>query len=175
MPSTQEKRIAREIEEMGKSCILIFNKWDKVHGFRMEHALRAVREEVPFLAHCPTMCLSALSGRNVDKILPEVRRVFAERFQRITTGTLNHFIERCVQKYHPPMLTGKRLRIYYMTQVEVAPPKFVFFVNRPDLMAPSYLQYLVNQFRESYRFSGCPLIFDLRGKKQPELPQVTPE
>ena len=165
--TTQEKRIASDIENLGKSCILIFNKWDLVHGIRMEHALRAIREAVPFLAHCPTLFLSALQGRNVDKILPTVREVYKERFQRIGTGALNQFIERCVQKVHPPMLTGKRLRIYYMTQVQVAPPKFVFFVNRADLMAPSYLQYLINQFRVTYSFSGCPLFFDLRGKGLP--------
>ena len=64
------------------------------------------------------------------------------------------------------MLTGKRLRIYYMTQVEIAPPKFVFFVNRPNLMTPHYVKYLINQFRETFRFSGCPLVFELRGKKE---------
>jgi GTPase len=164
--TAQEKRIASDIESLGKSCILIFNKWDLVHGFRMETVLRAVREQVPFLAHCPTLFLSALKGRNTQKIFPLLCEVYADRSRRITTGALNQFIERCIQKYHPPMLTGKRLRIYYMTQVEVAPPKFVFFVNRPKLMTPHYVKYLVNQFRETFRFSGCPLVFELRGKKE---------
>jgi GTP-binding protein len=164
--TTQEKRIASDIESLGKSCILIFNKWDLVHGFRMEHVLRAVREEIPFLAHCPTLFLSALKGRNTQKIFPLLHEVYSDRSQRISTGALNKFIERCIQKYHPPMLTGKRLRIYYMTQVEIAPPKFVFFVNRPNLMTPHYVKYLINQFRETFRFSGCPLVFTLRGKKE---------
>jgi len=175
--TAQEKRIASDIESSGKSCILIFNKWDLVHGFRMEHVLKAVREEVPFLAHCPTLFLSALKGRNTQKIFPLVRDVYADRSQRISTGALNKFIERCVQKYHPPMLTGKRLRIYYMTQVEICPPKFVFFVNRPNLMTPHYVKYLINQFRETFRFLGCPLVFDLRGKKEDpdasDIPQLT--
>lgn len=164
--TAQEKRIASDIEMLGKSCILIFNKWDLVQGFRMEHVLRAVHAEVPFLTHCPALFLSALTKRNTPKIFPAVRQVFADRSQRITTGILNKFIEKCVQKYHPPMLTGKRLRIYYMTQVQIAPPKFVFFVNRPELMTPPYLKYLTNQFREAFRFSGCPLFFDLRGKSE---------
>jgi len=172
--TTQEKRIASEIESLGKSCLLIFNKWDLVHGFRMEHVLRAVREEVPFLAHCPTLFLSALNGRNTQKIFPLLREVYADRSQRITTGALNKFIERCIQKYHPPMLTGKRLRIYYMTQVETAPPKFVFFVNRPNLMTPHYNKYLINQFRDTFRFSGCPLFFELRGKKTEQTLESTP-
>ncbi|MBF8263109.1 MAG: engA [Parachlamydiales bacterium] len=164
--TTQEKHIASDIEELGKSCVLIFNKWDLVEGFRMEHVLRAVREQVPFLAHCPALFLSAFQGRNTEKILPSVREVYTDRYQRITTGILNKFIEKCVQKYHPPMITGKRLRIYYMTQVQIAPPRFVFFVNRPELMTPHYLKYLTNQFREAFRFSGCPLFFDMRGKRE---------
>ena len=161
----QEKRIASQIEELGKSCILIFNKWDLMQGVRMEHAFLTIREAVPFLAHCPALFISAEQGRNVEKVLGQIREVYANRTQRITTGELNSFIERCVQKLHPPMLTGKRLRIYYMAQVEVAPPKFVFFVNRPILMTDAYKKYLINQFRETYRFSGTPLFFELRGKK----------
>jgi GTPase len=163
--TTQEKRIAGEIEELGKSCILIFNKWDLVKGVRMEHALRDIKVAIPFLAHCPALFLSASTGRNIEKIFPILRDVYANRFQRISTGVLNKFVEKCVQKHHPPMLNGKRLRIYYMTQVQAGPPKFVFFVNRPTLMAGGYKKYLINQFRESYLFSGCPLVFALRGKE----------
>jgi GTPase len=160
----QEKRIASAIEALGKSCILLFNKWDLVHGVRMEHLLLATREAVPFLAHCPALFLSAEIGRNVDKVLPLIREVHEERARRIPTGELNAFMERAVQEVHPPMLTGKRLRIYYMVQVQVAPPKFVFFVNRASLMTDSYKKYLINQFRNTYRFLGTPLCFELRNK-----------
>jgi GTP-binding protein len=131
----------------------------------MEHAFLTIREEVPFLAHCPALFISAEQGRNVGKILGLVKEVYANRYKRIGTGELNGFIERCVQKLHPPMLTGKRLRIYYMAQVEVAPPKFVFFVNRPFLMTEAYKKYLINQFRDLYQFLGSPIFFELRGKK----------
>lgn len=173
--TSQEKRIASDIEALGKSCILLFNKWDLVHGFQMEHVLRAVRETIPFLAHCPALFLSALNGRNTQKIFALLQEVYNDRQQRITTGALNQFIERCVQKYHPPMLTGKRLRIYYMTQVQIAPPKFVFFVNRPDLLTPQYSKYLINQFRETFRFSGSPILFDLKGKKESQDSETVPE
>ncbi len=165
--TTQEKRIASEIEAKGKSCVLLFNKWDLMKNFKMEHALRGVREEIPFLNHCPTLFLSALKGRNLEKIFPAVNEVFAERKKRITTGSLNKFIEGCVQKYHPPLIIGKRLRIYYMTQVEINPPKFVLFVNNPTLMTEAYRKYLINQFREAFGFSGCPLTLELRGKAPP--------
>jgi GTP-binding protein len=162
--TTQEKRIASEIEARGKSCILLFNKWDLIKNFRMEHALRGVREEIPFLNHCPTVFISAIQERNLDQIFPAIEKVYAERFKRIGTGGLNKFIEGCLQKYHPPLIIGKRLRIYYMTQVTVDPPKFVLFVNNPTLMTDSYQKYLINQFREVYGFSGTPLQLELRGK-----------
>ncbi len=162
--TTQEKRIAAEIEAKGKSCILLFNKWDLVQNLRMEHAMRGVREAAPFLAHCPTVFMSALAGRNLEKILPLVNQVYAARFERIGTGALNTFVERCLQKYHPPMIMGKRLRIYYLTQVETNPPRFVLFVNKPDLMLDTYKKYLINNLREAFPFTGCPLIFELRGK-----------
>jgi GTP-binding protein len=86
--------------------------------------------------------------------------------QRIGTGQLNKFIEQVFQKYHPPMLQGKRLRVYYMTQVQTAPPRFVMFVNGPELMLESYKKYMINQFRETYGFTGVPIVFELRGKGQ---------
>jgi GTP-binding protein len=165
--TTQEKRIASEIEEKGKSCILLFNKWDLVKNFRMEHALKGVREEIPFVNHCPTLFISALKEKNLERIFPLVKEVYEERLKRITTGMLNKFIEGCLHKYHPPLMTGKRLRIYYMTQVEINPPKFVLFVNNTALLTDTYKKYILNQFRLSYKFSGCPLTLELRGKEPP--------
>lgn len=163
--TAQERRIAAEIEEQGKSCILLFNKWDLIQNLRMEHALRGVREAAPFLAHCPTLFVEALTKRNLDKIFPMIREVYQQRFLRLTTGTLNKFIESCLQKYHPPLIWGKRLRIYYLTQAEINPPKFVLFVNKPDLMTDTYKKFLINQLRDAFPFTGCPLLFELRGKR----------
>ncbi|NGX41965.1 MAG: GTPase Der [Chlamydiae bacterium] len=163
--TTQEKRIARMIERTGKGCILLFNKWDLVKGFRMEHCLRNVEEEVPFLKHCPKIIISAKTGRHVEKIFPLIQETHASSLQRIATPALNKFIETAMQKTHPPMVRGKRLRVYYMAQIGVQPPKFVMFINHPDLMADSYQKYLYNQFRETYRFTGVPVLFQLRGKK----------
>ncbi len=165
--TTQEKRIASDIEEQGKSCILVFNKWDLIKNFRMEHALKGIREEMPFLRHCPALFISAKKQRNLNQIFPVVKEVYAERQKRITTGQLNKFIEGCLQKYHPPLMIGKRLRIYYMTQVEINPPKFVLFVNNPTLMTETYKKYIINHFREVYGFKGCPLTLELRGKEPP--------
>ncbi len=163
--TTQEKRIAHEIEELGKGCILIFNKWDLVKGYRMEHCLKSVQIDVPFLSHCPTVFSSAVTGRRLENFFKDVVAVHEQQNRRITTGQLNKFIEKVVQKYHPPMIDGKRMRIYYMAQVDVQPPRFVMFVNNPTLMVDSYKKYMINQFRETYGFSGSPIKFFLKGRK----------
>lgn len=163
--TTQEKKIANMIEEAGKGCILLFNKWDLVKGFRMEHCLRGIEEQVPFLAHCPKLFISAQTGRNVDKIFGVIQEVSENSKKRITTHQLNNFLEQAMQKNHPPMITGKRLRIYYMAQVGIEPPVFVLFVNYPKLMTEAYKKYLYNQFRENYGFLGVPIRLYLKGKK----------
>jgi GTP-binding protein len=160
-----DKQIAHAIEEQGKGCILLFNKWDLVKGFRMEHYLKGIEQENPFLHHCPKLFISALTGRNVEKIFPLVQQVRNASLQRITTGQLNKFISLSMQKVHPPMIQGKRLRIYYMAQVDNQPPTFVLFVNYPNLMLDTYKKYLINQFRKTYHFTGVPLVFRLRGKQ----------
>lgn len=162
--TVQEKKIANMIEEAGKGCILLFNKWDLVKGFRMEHCLKGIEDEVGFLKHCPKVFLSAKTGRNVDKIFPLIKQVDEDSKKRISTHQLNKFIENCLQRNHPPMLMGKRLRIYYMAQVEEQPPRFILFVNYPNLMVESYKKYIYNQFREEYGFMGVPILMHLKGK-----------
>ncbi|MBS0620239.1 MAG: ribosome biogenesis GTPase Der [Verrucomicrobia bacterium] len=174
----QEKRIAREIEEQGKGCILLFNKWDLVKGFRMEHCKKSFEIDIPFLTHCPMLFVSGKTGRNLEGLFKTVQEVDTQQKRRITTGQLNKFVERAVQKCHPPMIDGKRLRIFYLAQVDVHPPRFVLFVNKPELMVDSYKKYLINQFRETYGFIGSPIQFFLKGrnteKKSDSVPDTAP-
>jgi GTP-binding protein len=135
----------------------------------MEHCLKSIEDEVPFLKHCPKIFMSAKTGRNVESIFDEVKKVYADSKKRITTHQLNKFIGLCLQKNHPPMLNGKRLRIYYMAQVDIQPPKFVLFVNFPNLMVESYRKYIYNQFRDAYSFAGLPLRIFLKGKTKKNL------
>lgn len=167
----QDKKIANTIEDAGKGCIIVFNKWDLVKGFRMEHCLKDIDEEVTFLRHCPKLFMSATSGRNVEKLFEIIKDVQKESLKRITTHQLNKFLESSVMKNHPPMIMGKRLRIYYMAQVGVQPPKFILFVNHPNLMTETYKKYLYNQFRETYGFVGVPLSLHLKGKKRSKAEQ----
>ena len=162
----EEKKIAQRIEEEGKGLILIFNKWDLTKGFRMEHCLKELESEIPFLKHCPKLFISALTKRNIDQIFPTVDLVFEAYGKRVTTGILNKFLITCMQKYHPPMIGGKRLRVYYMAQIDVRPPKFVLFVNNPNLMDDTYKKYITNSMRAEFPFDGVPFVISLRAKKQ---------
>ncbi len=168
----QEKRLIMNIERSGKGCVVLLNKWDLVQGFRMEHCLAAMEKESPFIAHCPTLVVSAKMGRNIEQLFPAIAEVETSRTRRITTPQLNKFLERVMQINHPPMISGKRLRIYYMTQVATSPPLFVLFVNSPDLLPVVYKRYLLNQFREHFQFSGVPLNIELRGKEKGANPYV---
>lgn len=168
----QDKRIANEIEETGKGCVILFNKWDLVKGYRMEHCLKAIQITSPFLANVPTLFISALNDRNLDKIFPEVEKVLTATHTRLSTHQLNKFLERAMQLTHPTMLKGRRLRVYYMTQVGTFPPRFILFVNHPSLMEESYKKYLMNQLRVTFGFPGVPLRFHLKGKKERELQEA---
>lgn len=165
--TAQDKKIACQIEAEGKGCVLVFNKWDKIKGVRMEHCEKQVRDEASFLNHCPILFTSALTSRNVDELFKVVAHVHEQMHSRVTTGQLNKFVERTTQLYHPPMLQGgRRLRIYYLTQVATNPPRFVLFINNPQLMLASYKRYLLNAFRKAYAFTGCPVRIDLKRRKQ---------
>lgn len=168
--TTQEKRILTEIEKAQKGCIILLNKWDLVKGARMEHCEKALIQSASFLSFCPLIFGSAKEGRNLHKIFEVAEEVYKERNKRISTAGLNNFLERAMQLNHPPMIQGKRLRVYYMTQVEVSPPKFVLFINYKDRMTASYLRYLENEFRKYYPFKGIPLAFHLKKRKEKEIP-----
>lgn len=172
--TTQEKRIAESIEEEGKGCILFVNKWDQIKGFRMEHCLQEIRNQSPFLNHCPVIFGSALEGRNVMSLFETIKEVHTAFETRVTTGKLNQFVEEAMQRAHPAMIGGKRMKIYYMTQVSVKPPHFVIVLNDPKLMQESYLKFLTNQFRKLYPFPGVPLSFKLKKRAVKKRPEFLP-
>lgn len=162
--TAQEKGIITKIESLGKGLVLFFNKWDLVSGYRMEHCEQALKIFAPFTQYCPMIFGSAKTGRNVPNIFKAIFTVEQMMKLRISTGQLNKFIDLTMQKVHPPMIQGKRLRIYYMTQVDTTPPKFVLFVNYPERMTTAYKRYLINEFRAAYQFTGVPLFFSLKSK-----------
>ena len=169
--TSEEKKMARMIEEMGKGCIIALNKWDLVKHFRMEHVMKGLELEIPFLAHCPKIIISAKTGRNLPRLFPLFDTVLASLSQRIPTHKLNKALMGWMQQYHAPMIHGRRLRIYYMAQIDVRPPQFVLFVNSPLLMDASYKRYITNQLRSTFAFEGVPFILTLRGKESKARPQ----
>lgn len=168
--TTQDKKIAALIHEERKGCIILVNKWDLVKGFRMEHCIRAIREECHFADHYPIIFGSAKTGRNIDSLFNEIDSVLENHKRKISTSALNKFVEKSMQKYHPPMIRGKRLRIYYLTQKDVSPPRFILFINHKDLISKSYLRYLTNQMRESFDLKGVSLVLEMRDKSNFENP-----
>ncbi len=162
----QEKRIISQIEKSGKGMIVLVNKWDLMKDVRMEHYKKALYQEVSFLEHFPLLFLSAKTGKNLEKVFPLLLKVYENCMREIPTPQLNKFIEKSMQRTHPPMIRGKRLRIYYMTQIKKAPPTFALFINYPDLITGAYKRYLLNQFRKTYDFEGVPTPFILKPKKK---------
>lgn len=169
----QDKRLLQHIEDQGKGCLILINKWDLVEGIRMEHALTGLELETPFVASCPKLIISAKTKRNLDKIFPMVEEILNYTKERISTGDLNKFIEKTIQRQHPPMIMGKRLRIYYMTQVSSRPPTFVLFINNKDLIHPTYMKFVVNQLREQYKLTGLPIRLIPRPRTQKNMPFET--
>jgi GTPase len=116
------------------------------------------------LAHCPRLCISAKTGRNVDALFPLIDTVNESMARRIPTHKLNKALMEWMQRTHPTMVGGKRLRIYYMAQVDTHPPRFVLFVNTTKLLDEPYRRYLINQLRKDFRFEGVPFVLSLKGK-----------
>jgi GTP-binding protein len=164
----QDARIAGYAYEKGRAVILLLNKWDlipkdpKVH----ERYMDLVRRGLKYLDHAPILTISALKGKRVPKIFDLIDDIYAKYRKRIPTAHLNKFLEGVLQE-HPPGMhrTTKRIRIYYLTQVRVAPPTFTFFCNYPESIHFSYQRYLENRIRESFDFHGAPLKLLFRKRK----------
>ena len=154
------------MHEEGKSSIIIVNKWDLIEKQTntMEKMRKQVLSDLSFMDYSPVHFISAKTGQRTQKILDMVKANYAEATKRIPTGLLNDALGDATAAIQPPSDKGRRLRIYYMTQVGVKPPHFVLFVNDPELMHFSYLRYLENYLRKTFGFSGTPIKFSLRAR-----------
>jgi GTP-binding protein len=163
----QDKKIAGYIEESGKGVIILINKWDLAVNVKNRWKVfeESTRAELSFLTFAPLLFVSALTGEGLEKILAEVEYVNNEQNKNISTGNLNSWLSE-VTYLNPPKAAEKGgLRFYYVTQVAVKPPAFVFFVNNPKLVHFSYKRYLERQLREAYGFEGTPIRLIFRGRK----------
>ncbi len=164
----QDKKIVGYAHEAGKGIILVVNKWDLVvkDDKTMHQYDRKIREEMGFLHYAPILYISALTGQRVHKILEIVAFVAEQQNMRIPTARLNEVITEALAMTPPPTDKGKRLKVLYVTQVGVKPPKFVLFVNEPELMHFSYLRYLENQLRTNFGFEGTTIWLMVRKREK---------
>jgi GTP-binding protein len=136
---------------------------------RRQRFLAEVRDRFRFLPFAPILTLSAMTGKNVSKIIPAVREIFDQYNQRITTGVVNRALEQAVSRHEPPQSGTQRLKLYYATQASIRPPTFVIFCNRPELVHFSYERFLTNQFREAFGLNVVPVRILFRARKRREL------
>ena len=167
----QDKKIAGYAHESGKGVIIVVNKWDVFPDKDDKSTLRFtedLRDEIGFLQYAPVLYTSALTGQRIHRITELVKYVADQQSMRIQTSVLNELIRDAVSVNPPPSHRGKQLKIFFMTQADIQPPKFIIFVNDPELMHFSYLRFLENRLRESFGFEGTPLKLIVRGRKEEE-------
>ncbi len=166
----QDTKVAGYAHEQGKACIFAVNKWDIVDkdNKTVKQFTDRIRETFAFMSYAKIVFISAKTGQRINKLLEEIKLVNEQHKRRITTGMLNDVINEATHKQQPPSDKGRRLKIYYGTQVSTAPPTFVIFANSKDLFHYSYLRFMENQIRENFGFEGTPinLIVREKGEKQ---------
>lgn len=189
--TAQDTHIAGYVNEAAKGIVVVVNKWDIIKERRRELAaledpdlpatrgeaqlgaqevldaeayMRIVRERLKFVPYAPVIFAAAKTRYHVGDILDEALKIYAERQVHIPTARLNEVIREAVQRHHPPAVQGNPLRIFYVTQAEVSPPTFVFFVNDPSLLHFSYQRYLENKLREAFGFEGTAIRMQFRAR-----------
>lgn len=164
----QDAKIAGIAHERGKGVIIVVNKWDAIekNDKTMREYENKIRQILSFMPYAEIMYVSALTGQRLNKLYERIDMVIANQTMRIATGVLNEILMEAVAMQQPPSDKGKRLKLYYMTQVSVKPPTFVIFVNDKQLMHFSYTRYLENKIREAFGFRGTALKFFIRERKE---------
>jgi len=157
----QDTKIAGYAHEQGKASIIVVNKWDliKKETGTLEEYRKVVQEGLGFMTYAPVLFISAKTGQRVNNAYELIKFVADQAAFRISTGMLNDLVNEATAMVQPPSDKGKRLKIYYMTQIGVKPPTFVVFVNDLDLFHYSYERYLENQLRKNFGFEGTPIKF----------------
>ena len=165
----QDQRLAGRIEEQGRACLIIVNKWDLIskNSSTIYSFEKQFRSKLYFLSWSNMLFISALSGKRVNDIFGHAKNAINQHRRRVTTSVVNEVIKEAVTWKSPPTKrSGKQGRIYYGTQVRNQPPTFTLFVNDPKLFGSTYRRYIEKQFRINLGFDGTPLIFLWRGKQK---------
>ena len=164
----QDAKIAGIAHERGKGVIVVVNKWDAIekNDKTIYEYTKQIKNTLSYMPYAEYIFISAATGLRVNKLYELIDMVRENQNLRVATGVLNEILSEAVALQQPPSDKGKRLKIYYMTQVSVKPPTFVVFVNDKELMHFSYTRYLENKVREAFGFRGTSLKFIIRERKE---------
>ena len=162
----QDEKIAGIAHEAGKACIIVVNKWDSIE--KDNNTTNAfndrIRTALAYMPYAPIVYVSALTGQRIHTLFDHIRYVHNQANTRISTGMLNDVLAEATMRTQPPSDKGRRLKIYYMTQISVAPPTFVLFCNNVELFHYSYQRYIENCLRQTFGFQGTPIRLIIRQK-----------
>lgn len=169
--SEQDVKIAGYVHEQGKPSVVVMNKWDVVEKdtYTIEKYNRKLKGELKFMDYFIPTYVSAKTGKRVDNLIKLAERAYENASRRVSTGLLNDVLREAILTNEPPSKNGKRLKIYYVTEVSANPPTFVIFVNDDTLMHFSYRRYLENALRRSFDFEGTPIRLIIRNKNEKDL------
>ncbi len=166
--AAQDAHIAGYVVERGKGIVVAVNKWDAIE--KNSHTIyefqRLATEELPFIPYAPMLFISAKTGQRIEDVLETAIVVASERQKRISTGELNRMLKEVVAAHPPPSKPSNWVKFLYATQVDVAPPRFVFFCNNPKNVHFSYKRYLENEIRTRWAFTGTPIILHFRSRRR---------
>jgi len=164
--TAQDQRIFDQVHHCRRSAVLAINKWDLIEKdtHTADRFTERINDTLAKYAFLPEIYISALTGQRVKKVLSLVKQVYEESRKRIPTPELNDFLQKITSRQHAPARKGKFIKFNYITQSEVGPPTFVFFVNHPHLIDKSYIGYLSNQIRAAYGYEGVPFRMKFRKK-----------
>jgi GTP-binding protein len=166
--TAQDSHIAGMLIDESVGVIVLVNKWDLIEkdNYTLTQYEAKVRADLNFMPYVPLLFISAETGQRVGKILPAVLEVNEARHQRVSTADLNRIMRDALLAHPPPLKAGRQLKFFYATQVAVAPPTFVFFVNRPEFLHFGYERFLENRIREVFPFPGTPIRLIFRGRSE---------
>ncbi|WP_294552663.1 ribosome biogenesis GTPase Der [Pseudoflavonifractor capillosus] len=166
----QDTKVAGLAHEAGKACIIVVNKWDAIEkdDKTMDKMRQDVRRDLAYMTYAPILFISAKTGQRVERLFELINYVNDQASLRITTGMLNTVLADATARVQPPTDKGRRLKIYYMTQVGIKPPHFVVFCNDAQLFHFSYQRYIENQIRNTFGLEGTPVVLTVRQKGDKE-------
>lgn len=167
----QDSKVAGYAHEKGKACVVAVNKWDAIEKETntMNEFIKDLDNNFSFMSYVPYVFISAKTGQRINTLFEKIKYVAEQNSVRIPTGRLNEVLSYATSRVQPPSDKGRRLKIYYMTQVSTKPPTFVFFVNRVELFHFSYQRYLENQIREVFSLDGTPIVFKIRERDRSDV------